>query len=600
MVDTPKQKKIEISNFKNSGIDRFITPEGLEAFTSAYEIFANHQHTRENNQNDPTIAIEIRKKAHIYIEKVVTEIIQKIQSDFISLGQVVTLAKRKNKKGRVKKKQRIEGKGVLKIDYLMFLTKFLESLYKIFPKFYTFEYCSENYLLNEIAGRIQGFLLTIIALKENQHRQANQGKTHEIFFRLADEKNIPVNAPPSVKIFYTIHLEKYLFIKNTIIPFLRRNDFQKEKPGSQEKWDLESLKETNDKIFAMIQNHQAYSVPFCLVEETDLIKDKSFALQVAPLEKEVGTFYHDFAQIGYYDEQTGNMLKTTPEIQKKLLIKREDDKINLAPVIVGEEGGLPSLQISRLTGDLSFFDMGKECLVLIDPLHYELIRHDILWNLAQMLCKCNILENLYGDFFQTNRGSNTEKREPKKEKDKKTPPNNLFFPKGQNNEGIDKLNRILSLRSLPEQETETKETEPQKEQIPLNENEKQIKGGHKRLLPLRKKVYWDSVSGEKNIRYTALKPSTEAIQKAKVTGIKMEEGVEFVEIENGVFYPEDLPQVLAEMELDNLDEFIEYFRDKGFKVYKRYETWSGSIDEFARSARIAKVKMRSFLDALPE
>ncbi len=603
MIEKVEHKYELPSNIDQSKLKNLMGPKGLEAFKKAVKIFGSSALCEEEFEGKTGLVIQLRKESLPYVNIVIEEIIKMLEDKYLDKGKIQVTSKRKKKGKKIVKKKRV-GKGVLKKDMSFILKDYDTAVAKLFPDYaISGKVSKESYILNELYSRLSGYLLALIGTKENSHKQK---KTHQAFFAFIEQAKDRELKPEDDKAFLFPH--QYQALQKSIIPFLKGNKFNKFNPLTQKEWTEKELKAENDRIASIILNNQAYEIPICPIDNESLA-DERYVFKLAPLEPEINAFGVYLAQAGYVEEKYGEELKEDSEMHKKTMAKHVFSESGTEMVLTHAfKGGLDPIFINRFSGNLSVGTFGPESLKLIskDSLAYELIRNDVLWYLAQTICKRSTLEKVFGDIFKvkkegtkqtkTTTGENLDGKERKM----------LIFPKGAVQSISKRLDFILKkIKSGVRREDSSfkddakDEIEEAKEKKEKEISKKKRIGGHKKLLHLRKKLVYNKETSEYDLIVKATKPSKGALKKIIDTEIKLGVGLELIDIEGGVIYPDEIDFVCKELNLKNIDELISFFEKEDLRVFKRYETWAGKTDDLALTVREGRVKSKELLNRLP-
>lgn len=317
--------------------------------------------------------------------------------------------------------------------------------------------------------------------------------------------------------------------------------------------DVVALKERNERVAGIIADRTATTVPRCVLRN-ETLADRQFDMQFAGTRISDGNYTQLMCFINYCDPFVS--VADDPALQEKLLpVKMADIIEGMSEYLLAGGKSLCPLQVSRVRCELFAGEMGPESLKLImGERRYELIRWDILYHLAQIVCRAS---SLPPDLFQLPAKKSTD-----------TPVNSAT----QESAGGD----VIADRSYPSVRDRFNAAKDGETLDPHGVEAARILRlhqvvGHRRLLPILRIKEGDT------IRFVPCKPSREAIELANAHDIPLHRCLEIVNLETGeslgLFGPEEVEKLLE----GGTETIEDLAKDPG--VFIRYETY---VDEHER------------------
>ena len=314
-------------------------------------------------------------------------------------------------------------------------------------------------------------------------------------------------------------------------------------------------------------------------------KENKHMMQISPFDNpEVGIFHCYLAHIQYFSkDQEADYFTGDASRQKAIRPKRIKDRFTIPIDITMQVGDIPNIFLTRADGEIEMTGIGHESLKLMagNTPNYELIRKDVLFVIAQLVCRREQLREIYGNIFATKKGKKRKRKPIRKGKNIVPGSVERDYPAGSALESpAEKAARIKKLLSRdPEEFTPEPEEDLEEEDFDVEDVEEwvdvMVEGvkeasqvvGHKRLLPLFLKEVEDE-QGNKTIEYTPGKPSKAAIENASADDKTLLKGLEFVNL-GEVFKPEEVPALLGGLGFESLEELAQAIPD----AHIRYETY---------------------------
>lgn len=248
----------------------------------------------------------------------------------------------------------------------------------------------------------------------------------------------------------------------------------------------------------------------------------------------------------------------------------------------------------RFDGEINGLNIHKEALRKIDPFRYELLRRDILFYFAQLVCKRHTLEQMFGDLFAPRKKAAPF---PPQRKQQESPVTSTEVDRKYPQDLIDPSAKTLAdgvYKALEEEQIIDISPKAGQEDIGVPpddivkgtedviEDTKRRAGrisAHRRLgrLIVREKF---PEEGGRIVEIIPTKPSRKARELAAAAGIELRHGGEFYNL-GIIIHPEKVPQFLEELRKKLSDEGepvetltledLEKRYPKDFAI--RHETW---------------------------
>ncbi|MBP9718506.1 hypothetical protein KBD59_04395 [Candidatus Gracilibacteria bacterium] len=510
----------------------YTSPKGIASLEKALAIFAPH--TTGDLSKDSELHIRRRAEADTHIEEAIEQTIRHISMKFIGRN------------------------GLLEIDPNDLVIEFGMGIGRKYPENMTDAAFGEAYVLNEVVGRVVSYFVAYIALNEKAHRskittERKKGMqtskpTHGSFFALIDGQiNHLLNTDPELLRTAKKIIDPFNLTQQYWMPLLRENRFGEFK---DDETNREVVRKENDRIAQEIFARARKTLPLCTVEDTSLLKDKPLIMQFAPMDPSLNQTSACNAQVSLFESELGTQVADNEELQRALQSKAVGSVADAVPVL----GSLPSFFVSRARGELMDPVLGPEGLRLIagKSAHYELLRKNILWYLAHLICRKEDVEEIFGIEYKHREGHGKgQPRDP-----------------GSVSQHV--RDRVSATRIVPSERTSQNDSDVDDEED-RNPSARQLRqhkvGGHTRLLPLVRRPDGSVI---------APKPSAAAMKLAG-SSVVLERGLEN-SITGQVVYPEQMNAFLRDHGYASIDQTVEAHPDQW---YVRYETF---ISDFVRGS----------------
>jgi|GEM_PF-3377003 len=394
----------------------------------------------------------------------------------------------------------------------------------------------------------------------------------------------------------------YSTIKTRWIPLLT-TDAQKFKkyPGN-----INQLSTENNRVFSLIREEGNREIPMCTTDNKTLVQGESLVMQFTPVEKGLKDVYRDSeVQVNYHGGKEARAIKANRAIQETHRARETGEGILSIPIAISDPK-FPVMFVDRFSGQIRGLSVYPELLKVIagSTKSQEIIRRDILIYLAQLVCKPETLNKIFGSSFLQQATPKSQPQAPNA--------NPSSLPAGQGGQGKEETptgsqagkppylerqypyglpdapaaQRAMAIFTALQEDQQAPITyltpgieieadrpmSPEEIARAIENLKKSLEEGeivsHKRLLPLIRK----KVEKPEGITYEIIgsfEPTEKAIERARDNGRVLRKGVEFPH-RGEIFYPDQVPDLLQTFGHASVEELAARYPDE---AYIRYETW---------------------------
>lgn len=417
-----------------------------------------------------------------------------------------------------------------------------------------------------------------------------QAINEDLFTLMDNPTRVPQGVSPSRLGSLTVSAATFTAIK------IQAEFFQKESQNfNAPRQHPDALKSENDRVFELIKRDSTRGIPLCTCDNKTLLKNSRIVMQILPVAQSSGEIFEDsVAQINYHGKNNGEKVKRSRALQESF----GTHQIGGVNINIAGGNSPTAYYLNRSNGEIRTMSIYPETLKLIAGSRaYELLRRDILFYVAQLTCKPETLNEIFGkDFLLTPPAQAPQGSAPALPAGQKKPYKERKYPYGlPDDPAIKRATAIFTVISggqapimylTPDIEIEADTPMSPAEVARAIENTKRmIEEGeivhHKRLLPLIKR----KIEEPEGVRVEILgsfEPSEKAIERARENGKILRKGIEFPHRDE-IFYPDQIPDLLQVFGCATVEELAEKYPNE---AYIRYETW---VDpEETRKERLKK------------
>lgn len=353
-------------------------------------------YTLQQIQNNPSLGIQLYRKAQPYIDRAARIGSQNFVSSLFSRADKKVSAKR---------------------DPLQALQDLDLLIGATYPEWLGIT-CSEALLLNPIIGHIKSAALARLAKWRHEN---NTPEKHEYsFYFLLGTSGHPrasIGTDPAIIMAlgsYFQHVRLAEFFKDEKI--LPKED--------EQSLQIAARKRINDFLAQVIATHRQFGVPLSLSEKNDLAQNK-LHVQFEDIDPCIPDHAVMTARAIVYNDKDGTTIKNSPNILSSTKPQVIADKFISFSVIVGDS---VAFLISRDKGEIHGAQQSAEDIkYMVGEAGYELLRTHLLLQLAELTCPADVLRKELAQVINIS-GVNSPSKPIHRPRGPRQPPQPKFLP----------------------------------------------------------------------------------------------------------------------------------------------------------------------------